>query len=121
MNAIRVTEAPVTELPHKKKKPRKTGRLKISKAVRTRFEGYLDRRKSKCWAWNGSRTSDGYGQFWINDYKVVKAHRFAYEIFIRKLSKNERLHNICKGKACINPSCWQVHKTGAAGKRSRKQ
>lgn len=90
----------------KKKKP--VGKLKVAVPVRRRFEDYLDKRNRKCWGWKGSRTTDGYGQFWLNDLKVVKAHRFAYEIYVRKLSPRERLRNICSGKSCINPACWEV-------------
>ncbi len=95
-----------------KKKAKKTGKLKVAAPVRRRFEDYLDKRNRKCWGWKGSRTSDGYGQFWLNDFKVVKAHRFAYEIYVRKLSPKERLRNICSGKSCINPACWEVSVTG---------
>ncbi len=102
-----------------KKKTRKL-KLKVPAAVRQRFEGYLDKKSRACWAWRGSRTADGYGQFWINDRKVVKAHRFAYEIYVRQLSKKERLKNVCTGKNCINPACWQPVMIGAARVRRKK-
>lgn len=102
------------------KKHNRRGKLKVPGDVRRRFESYLDKKKRKCWAWKGSRTADGYGQFWLNDRKVVKAHRFAYEIFVRQLGKKERLKNVCTGKECINPACWQPVTIGAATVRSKK-
>ena len=102
-----------------KKKTRKL-KLKVPAAVRQRFEGYLDKKSRACWAWRGSRTADGYGQFWINDRKVVKAHRFAYEIYVRQLSKKERLKNVCTGKNCINPACWKPVMIGAARVRKKR-
>ncbi|MBX3721255.1 MAG: hypothetical protein KF713_05390 [Turneriella sp.] len=105
---MRIWQPSTPTAPIARKKNKKPAPLKISPQVRKRFEDYLDKRKRKCWSWKGSCTSDGYGQFWLNDFKVVKAHRFAYEIYVRKLSAKERLKNICKGKTCMNPTCWQV-------------
>ncbi len=105
--------------PRGKKNARKAKR-KVSAEVRRRFEGYLDKKSRKCWVWKGSRTADGYGQFWVSDRKVVKAHRFAYEMFVRVLGKKERLRNVCTGKNCINPACWQPVTIGATQARRRK-
>lgn len=106
--------------PRTKKSPRKT-KLKVPADVLRRFESYLDKKSRKCWVWKGSRTADGYGQFWISDRKVVKAHRFAYEILVRALGKKERLKNICNGKNCINPACWQPVTIGATQARKGKK
>lgn len=108
-----------TAVKSRKKKPAGKTKLKVAADVRRRFEGYLDKKSRKCWVWKGSRTADGYGQFWISDRKVVKTHRFAYEIFVRKLGKKERLKNICTDKNCINPACWQPVTIGA-GQSSKK-
>ncbi len=110
--------------PRKKQPARKT-KLKVAADVLRRFESYLDKKSRKCWVWKGSRTADGYGQFWVNDRKVVKAHRFAYEIYVRELGKKERLKNVCTDKNCINPTCWQPVTIGAGRARrgavNRKQ
>jgi len=90
----------------------KKKKLKVPANVRKRFEDYIDKKNRKCWTWKGSRTEDGYGQFWLNEGKVVKAHRFAYEIFVRELGPRERLKNICKDKNCMNPECWQPFTIG---------
>jgi len=88
------------------------GKLRVAPAVKRRFEGYLQKGR-KCWSWKGSHTADGYAQFWLNDAKVVKAHRFAYEIYMRQLSKRERLRNCCGNKQCVSPQCWQPFVMGS--------
>lgn len=90
---------------------KKSNRPRVSAAVIKRFEGYIQKER-KCWTWLGSHTEDGYGQFWVNHAKVVKAHRFAFEIYIRQLSARERLRNTCENKRCVNPACWQPFTIG---------
>lgn len=105
--------------PNKKRAKPQKKKLVVSAAVRRRFEGYLQKSK-KCWSWKGSHTADGYAQFWLNDLRVVKAHRFAYEIYIRQLGKRERLRNSCANKQCVNPACWSAYMIGARKPRTRK-
>jgi hypothetical protein len=100
----------------KKKKNNKRSKLPVQAAVKRRFEGYLQKGR-KCWSWKGSHTTDGYAQFWVNDTKVVKAHRFAYEIYVRQLGKRERLRNHCANKQCVNPACWAPFVIGARKRR----
>lgn len=95
-----------------RKKTPSRKKLKVPASVLARFESYIDKKSRKCWTWKGSRTEDGYGQFWVNDRKVVKAHRFAFEIFVRQLSRRERLRNTCRDKNCMNPSCWEAFAIG---------
>lgn len=104
----------LTKSPAKKIAKRRlaAGKLRVAPAVKRRFEGYLQKSR-KCWAWKGSHTADGYAQFWLNDAKVVKAHRFAYEIYMRQLSKRERLRNCCGNKQCVSPQCWQPFVMGS--------
>ena len=94
----------------KKTKPRKP-KLVVSAAVKRRFESFLQKNR-QCWTWKGSHTADGYAQFWLSDLKVVKAHRFAFEIYIRQLGKRERLRNNCENKQCVNPACWTPQTIG---------
>ncbi len=72
-----------------------------------RFLSYVKQSKG-CWEWQGSFTKDGYGQFWIENGKVVKTHRLAYELFRGKLSKEKRLKNTCGNKQCVNPQHWEI-------------
>jgi hypothetical protein len=113
---IKTIAMPTKKLPNKK-----PGKIQLRPATKKRFEEYLDKKKSKCWEWKGSRTEDGYGQFWVDEGKVVKAHRLAYELYVRQLSKKERLRNICNNKNCINPQCWEPFTIGqgAAVKKAK--
>lgn len=81
----------------------------ISPKTIQRFLSYVRRSKS-CWKWEGSFTRDGYGQFWLTDNKVVKAHRLSFEIFRAPVSEKTRLKNICGNKQCMNPYHWEIYK-----------
>lgn len=103
------------------KKPTKTQALKAEKvnttgirksagvkpSISERFLSYVKKGKG-CWEWQGSFTNDGYGQFWVEDNKVVKTHRLAYELFRGKLTKEKRLKNTCGNKSCVNPEHWEI-------------
>ena len=81
--------------------------LKITPAIKSRFETYFDPKK-RHWIWQGSLTHDGYAQFWVNEKKVVKAHRLAFEVYQSNLKPKARLKNQCGDIRCINPKCWLV-------------
>jgi hypothetical protein len=55
---------------------------------------------SGCWLWTGATTAQGYGVIW-RDSRVVKAHRWIYEILVGPASEN--LHHRCEVKGCVNP------------------
>jgi DNA invertase Pin-like site-specific DNA recombinase len=57
-----------------------------------------------CWAWIGSTEEQGYGQFFDGN-KLVKAHRFSYELEYGSLpdEKPFACHH-CDNRACIRPS-----------------
>ncbi|MDW8306587.1 MAG: hypothetical protein RML34_05930 [Leptospiraceae bacterium] len=74
-----------------------------------RFLSYVKKTPS-CWQWEGSFTRDGYPQFWLRQNKVVKSHRFAYELFCEDLAEKSRLVNLCGNKQCVNPHHWQLNK-----------
>ena len=54
-----------------------------------------------CWNWVGN-TSDGYGALRI-DRKMVKAHRFAYELLVGPIPDGLQLDHLCRNRACCNP------------------
>lgn len=56
---------------------------------------------SGCWIWRASIGSHGYGQFW--DGRVVLAHRWAYEHFLKKIPSGLEIDHLCKNKRCVNP------------------
>lgn len=60
-------------------------------------------RTNRCWLWTGSVGSTGYGQIRASG-RLVKAHRFSYELLIGPLGPDERLdHDRRCPKNCVNP------------------
>jgi hypothetical protein len=55
-----------------------------------------------CWVWTGSKKPKGYGQFGVN-YKVVTAHRYAYENFIGSIPDGMVVMHTCDNPPCVNP------------------
>jgi len=55
-----------------------------------------------CWNWIGSLDVKGYGQFSIK-YKVIKSHRFSYELFKGDISKGLTVDHLCRNRKCVNP------------------
>jgi hypothetical protein len=60
-----------------------------------------------CWEWNASRSKQGYGEFRYNG-KIVKAHRFSWELHNGPIPFIEGYHgtvvmHICDNTSCVNP------------------
>lgn len=54
-----------------------------------------------CWLWKGS-LNQGYGQFAFRK-KIVRAHRFAYELLVGPIPDRLTLDHLCRVRACVNP------------------
>lgn len=56
-----------------------------------------------CWLWTASTNENGYGQFKA-DGRMVKAHRFAYELMAGRIPIDRELdHRHTCPKRCVNP------------------
>ncbi len=67
-----------------------------------RFISYIDVHSfSQCWNWKGGLFTNGYGQFRAYN-KKVKAHRFAFEIFVDEIPNNMFICNKCDIHTEIN-------------------
>lgn len=71
-------------------------------APENRFWNKVDR-GGKCWIWTASTNSEGYGNFWV-DGRLVKAHRFSYELVRGKIKDGFQLDHLCRVRACVNPN-----------------
>jgi len=60
------------------------------------------RKSNNCWIWVATKNKEGYGKFWFNK-KHLKAHRFAYEMFIGLIPKDLTIDHLCRNPSCVNP------------------
>lgn len=68
-----------------------------------RFWKYvLVRPRTRCWIWSGNHYHNGYGQFAVNQ-RPVRAHRFAYEMFIGPIPAGFDVLHSCDSRPCVNP------------------
>src|SRR5438874_963679 len=74
-----------------------------------RFWNKVERgRARECWLWLGCRSTDGsgqasYGSLWV-DGRMVRAHRFSYELHKGPIPQGLQLDHLCSNKACVNPA-----------------
>ena len=54
-----------------------------------------------CWAWQGTRSRDGYGRFRAG--RMVQAHRWAYEYLVGPIPGSLDLDHLCKNRRCVCP------------------
>lgn len=76
-----------------------------------RFLAKIIRRTDGCWIWTGSRgwaRWSSYGHFnpdgrRSGDRKIVRAHRFAYELYVGPIPPGVHVHHECGETLCVNP------------------
>lgn len=72
-----------------------------------RFFGHVLKSKA-CWNWSGACTPSGYGAFGTGSERdgtarIVRAHRFAYELLVGLIPVGLELDHTCNNRACVNP------------------
>ncbi len=90
------------------------------------FWGKVDKSQG-CWTWLGGLFKTGYGQFW-NGKKVVRAHRYSYELLKGQIPKGLQLDHLCRNILCVNPDHLEpvtnkenvLRGNGICGNNSRK-
>lgn len=65
-----------------------------------RFTDKIKKTKT-CWLWTGC-LADGYGKFSLTG-KMVRAHRFAYELWVGPIPEGQIVRHTCHVRACVNP------------------
>lgn len=69
--------------------------------IEERFFSKIEKTNS-CWNWIGGLNTTGYGVF-FNGKKIVKAHRFMYELVKGDIQKGLQLDHLCRNTKCVNP------------------
>lgn len=62
----------------------------------------------ECWIWTAGRSPNGYGKFAIGlggaEQRHVRAHRFAYEVFVGAIPDGLFVCHRCDNPPCVNPA-----------------
>lgn len=72
-----------------------------NRTVEERFWSKVNK-TDDCWIWTASLRSGGYGQFNAGG-KIVRAHRFAYEVLVGPIPDGLHLDHLCRNRKCVNP------------------
>lgn len=67
----------------------------------TRFWNFIVKGDG-CWSWSGAKAPYGYGVFNIKK-KMVRAHRFSYELHIGPIPEGMQVLHRCDNPECANP------------------
>lgn len=73
----------------------------VMRAVPKRFWLKVNMTDS-CWLWEGSKSSNGYGQIMISR-RLWATHRLVYSITKGTIPKGLQLDHLCKVRHCVNP------------------
>ena len=61
------------------------------------------KKTNSCWIWKASvNGANNYGAFW-DGKRIVRAHRFSFELFNGKIKKNKIIMHSCDNPKCVNP------------------
>lgn len=69
----------------------------------------VSRQPSGCWAWTGTRNSQGYGLIQAGRRSAAGhpspdlAHRVSYELHVGPIPAGLELDHLCRNRGCVNP------------------
>lgn len=78
------------------------------KAAEERFWVKVDKTET-CWLWTAATSRNGYGDFWdgtkhpSGTNRIVRAHRYAYELLVGPIPADREIDHICHQRNCVNP------------------
>ena len=77
--------------------------MTISKdSTEVRFWSKVDK-GGECWLWTGYRLPSGYGQFTIQRFIKLRAHRFSYELGYGRIPDGLHVCHRCDNPPCVRP------------------
>lgn len=68
-----------------------------------RFWSYVDKRDGKCWLWQGTIGTYGYGVIVIDGHSQ-RAHRVAWELTNGPIPDKHMVLHTCDVRMCVNPA-----------------
>lgn len=63
----------------------------------------LGSREEFCWLWTGAKDNKGYGLFRKAPKKIIRAHRFSFEMFCGAIKRGHLVCHKCDNPSCVNP------------------
>lgn len=78
---------------HEEQKLERLSRFMTMVAVKDSFE---------CWEWTGNKPDGRYGHFSVRG-KIVKAHRWIYELCCGPIPEGMVIRHKCDNPSCVNP------------------
>lgn len=57
-----------------------------------------------CWLWTGHLDRYGYANFGLGKHRMVKVHRFAYELLVGPIPEGLEIDHLCRVRHCVNPA-----------------
>ena len=81
--------------------------MKITAKMKTTEQYFWEKVKKTlfgCWEWQAGCFDSGYGAFHIPSKKMVRAHRFSWELHFGPIPEGMKVLHDCDNKRCIRPS-----------------
>lgn len=78
----------------------------VKHPILTSDDAFLSRinKTDSCWLWTGTTNGFGYGILLMPGEIPVRAHRYAFERWVRKLVGDEVVMHSCDNPPCVNPA-----------------
>ena len=73
----------------------------MRKSTEERFWAKV-RKTDGCWEWIAGKSTNGYGLF--HNGKLIRAHRFSYELVNGPIPDGIVVDHICHNRACVRPN-----------------
>ena len=100
--------------------------MKLEQSDYKRFMDKVLQVPNGCWLWCSTISGCGYAYFTLN-YKMIRAHRIAYQLFKGDIPTGLQIDHLCRNRDCVNPehlqpvTCSENLRRGLTGKINNPQ